>query len=282
MVEHRLSLITDELQGGFRDALAFARAEGLQRVDIRTIDGANIIGEGKARQREAGRLIREAGLEVGCVATPILKWARAGARTLTSADQYGFDPGSRSAADWCEAAASTARELGTRHLRIFTYLSYEGYVPRDLAPDYQAMLALAEAHDLVLHVENEPVCNVRLTDDLQRLVESFPSPRLRVLLDIGNMAWAGHVPSESEIARIMPWVDQLHFKDYRAAGKRVVALGEGDVPYHRLLAAAFDAAAGRPLTLTIETHVPGDQPGATQRSLAHLRSILRDLGQPAA
>lgn len=282
MTTHRLSLITDELQTTFRNSLAIARAEGLTRVDIRTIGSDNIMLIGSARQRTAGRIIRDAGLEVGCVATPILKWAKPGARTLTTADLYGVDPGHRSVSGWGLDAAFTARALGTRHLRIFSYLSYEGYAPQHLAPDYQALLARADADDLVLHVENEPVCNVRVTDDLLRLMETFPHPRLRVLLDIGNMVWTGHVPDATEIARIMPYVDQLHFKDYRASERRVVALGEGDVPYLRLLEAAFAATGDRPLTLTIETHVPDDQPDATRRSLAHLRALLRELGQPAA
>lgn len=282
MTEHRLSLITDELQTTFRKSLAFARAEGLRRVDIRTIGSDNVVTMGFTRQRTAGRIIRDAGLEVGCIATPILKWAKPGARTLTTADLYGVDPGRRSVSDWCGDAAFTARALGTRHLRIFTYLSYEGFDVHDLAPEMEALLACADEHDLVLHVENEPVCNVRLTEDLLRLMEAFPHPRLRALLDIGNMVWAGHVPGKAEIARIMPYVDQLHFKDYRASAGRVVALGEGDVPYRKLLEAAFATAGDRPLTLTIETHVPDDQPDATRRSLAHLRALLRDLGQPVA
>lgn len=282
MAAHHLSLITDELNAPLPTALAFAKAEGLRRVDIRTVDADNVIALSVPRQQALARLIKDAGVEVGCIATPILKWSRQGRRTLATADQYGFDPGTRSAADWCGEAAFTAGQLGTRHLRIFTYLAYEGFEVTDLAADFGALLRVAGEHDLLLHVENEPACNVRLTDDLLRVMEKLAHPRLRALLDIGNMVWTGHVPHEAEIARVMPYVDQLHFKDYRRADRRVVALGEGEVPYRRLLAAAFAAAGDRPLTLTIETHVPDDQPDATRRSLAHLRAVLADLGVAAA
>jgi sugar phosphate isomerase/epimerase len=72
----------------------------------------------------------------------------------------------------------------------------------------------------------------------------------------------------------MPSVDRIHFKDWSRTKRRIVALGEGDIPWKRYFATCLAAARDRPLALTIETHVPDDQPSATRRSLAYLRRLV--------
>ena len=71
----------------------------------------------------------------------------------------------------------------------------------------------------------------------------------------------------------MPFVDMAHFKDYSATQKGYVAMGEGDIPYAALMAPVLSESRRRDIVLTIETHVPDDQPGATRRSLAGLRRL---------
>ena len=67
----------------------------------------------------------------------------------------------------------------------------------------------------------------------------------------------------------------MHFKDaIFAGGRRTVAMGEGEIPYTAFMPACFAAAEGRPLTLSVETHVPADPVGATQRSLAALKALV--------
>jgi sugar phosphate isomerase/epimerase len=126
---------------------------------------------------------------------------------------------------------------------------------------------------MVLHVENEPVCNVRTLGDLDALMRSWRHPRLKALLDIGNAASAGAPATVAGVASLAPHVDQAHFKDYSKARRAYVALGEGDIPYRELLAPCLAEARTRELVLTVETHVPGDRPDATRRSLAELRRL---------
>ena len=90
---------------------------------------------------------------------------------------------------------------------------------------------------------------------------------------VGGGAAAGLTPSVDQVGRIMPWVDQVHFKDYSRARKAFAATGEGDVPYGELIGPCRDAGRTRDLVWTIETHVPTEQPGATRRSLAAVRRL---------
>lgn len=269
------SVITDELAPDPAVGIAFAVERGLDRVDVRSVGGVNFLSLGRDEQSRVARQIRDAGLSVGCLATPILKWTAPGQSATNAGDQFGFDAKGRSDAEIYADAVAAAELLGTRHLRIFSYLIYPGFKMMDLEPPLTALLALAERHDMVLHVENEPVCNVKTVPDLTQLLKAWNHPRLKGLLDIGNAASAGAPATVQDVADVMPWVDQVHFKDYSKAAKRIVATGEGDIPYPELLAPCRAAAATRDLVWTIETHVPSDQPGATERSLAAVRRLAK-------
>ena len=269
------SVITDELAPDPAVGIAFAVANGLDRVDIRSVGGVNFLSLDRDEQRRVARQIRDAGLTVGCLATPLLKWPAPGQTATNAGDQFGFDAKGRSDAEIYADAFAAAELLGTRHLRIFSYLIYPSFKMTDLDPALTALLALAERHDCVLHVENEPVCNVKSVADLTALLGAWNHPRLKGLLDIGNAASAGTPASVQDVAAVMPWVDQVHFKDYSKSRKAHVATGEGDIPYAELLVPCRATAATRDLVWTIETHVPGDQPGATERSLAAVRRLAR-------
>ncbi|MFM9941595.1 MAG: sugar phosphate isomerase/epimerase family protein [Hyphomicrobiaceae bacterium] len=267
------SVITDEISPDPADGIAFALEEGLDRVDVRSIDGVNFLSLDSADQKRVARQIKDAGLHVGCLATPLLKWPAPGKSAGNSGDQFGFDAKGRSIDEIYASAFAAADVLGTRNLRIFSYLTYAGFKLADLEAPYIALLKLAERHDMVLHVENEPVCNVLSVADLGLLMQAWKHPRLKGLLDIANSAHAGKPTTPLEVATVMPWVDQVHFKDYAGACKAYVATGEGDIPYAELLVPCCKAAVVRDLVWTIETHVPDDQPGATRRSLQAVRGL---------
>ena len=271
---HIFSVITDEVSPALSVGLGFAVGEGLSVVDIRSIGGVNFLSLPREKQTAAAREIKDAGLKVGCFATPLLKWLAPGQKSADVGDQFGFDAGGRSIERLYADAFRAAELLGTRNLRIFSYLSYSGFKPSDLDAEYGKLLRLAEAHDCVLHVENEHVCNIATVADLGKTLPRWNHPRLRGLLDIPNSWRAGCVPSDADVDVAMAFVDQIHVKDYSAASGGFVPLGEGDVPFAIQLPICFKAAGPRDLALVIETHVPQDQPGATRRSLAALRRLV--------
>ena len=278
---HTISVVTDEVSPRLEDGIAFAVEEGLTTVDVRSIGGINFLSLDRAEQERAARQIKTAGLAVGCLATPILKWPAPGQPVENAGDQFGFDRRGRTDDEIYRDAFEAAALLGTRNLRIFTLMTYDGFVPHDLQSELRKLLALAERHDATLQVENEPVCNVMSVADLTGLMRAWNHARLRGLLDIGNAWWIGKPPSEADLAAVMPYVSQMHIKDFDASAGHPAVLGEGSIPYAQNLRTCLHAAAGRPITLTIETHVPSDPLGATRRSLAALRGHLKGITAPA-
>jgi sugar phosphate isomerase/epimerase len=271
---HTISVITDEVSPRLEEGIAFALEEGLPVVDVRSAGGVNFLSLDQAAQKAAARQIRDAGLKVGCFATPLLKWSPPGKTARTKGDQFGFDAQGRSNQELYRDAFEAAAIFGTRNVRVFTFLTYDGFEPRDLEQELSQLLRLAERYDAVVHVENEPVCNIDSVSSLVELVRAWAHPRLRALLDIGNAWGAGKPPTEADLLAVMPYVSLMHFKDYSVKARRTVPMGEGDVPYAALLRTCLKATNDRALTLTVETHVPSDPVRATRASLAGLRACL--------
>jgi sugar phosphate isomerase/epimerase len=271
-----LCVITDEVSPSLDAGLAFAKSEDISTIDLRMIDGKNAVDLSDGELADAARRIRDAGLTVSCLCTPLLKWSPPGKAAKTKGDQFAFDLGTRTPSSVYARTFEVAERLGARHLRIFSYLAYDGFELSDLRPALDELIPLAEKADKKLHVENENVCNLVSFPNLEALVTSYRHPRLRALPDIANAINGGHPPSAADIARLLPFTDMLHFKDFSRRQGRRVALGEGDVPFAELLAPSL-AHHDAPLTLTIETHAPSEPEATTRRSVHGLRRLLASL-----
>jgi sugar phosphate isomerase/epimerase len=272
----RLCLITDEVSPALDEGLTFAQAEGIDTIDLRVIDGRNVLELTREELLDAARRVRAAGLSVSCICTPLLKWSPPGKASHANGDQFGFELGDRAPGAVYAQAFEAAEILGARNLRIFSHLRYDGYCVDDLRAPIDELLVLAEKFDVKLHVENEGVCNIVGFTELETLVTTHRHSRLRALPDIANAYRRGRLPSAGDLARLLPFTDILHFKDYSNAARRFVAVGEGDIPFAALLAPTLPAHEGR-LTLTIETHAPSEPAATTRRSVHGLRRIVDTL-----
>ncbi len=272
-----IGLITDEVSPSLDEGLAFAREEGIGTIDLRVIDGRNVMALSRGELAAAARRVRSAGVSVSCICTPLLKWSPPGKTARAEGDQFGFILGDRTPREVYARAFEAAEVLGARNLRIFSYLAYDDYRVDDLRQPIDDLLALADKFDMTLHVENEGVCNVAGLTELEAVVTAYRHPRLRALPDIANAVRTNMPPSADNLARLMPFTDILHVKDYSDAAGCFVPIGEGDLPIAALLAAALPAR-NAPLTLTIETHAPSEPAATTRRSVNGLRHLVDGLG----
>ena len=272
-----ISLITDEVSPSLDEGIAFAREENIGAIDLRVIDGQNVLALSRSELTEAARRIRAAGLSVSCICTPLLKWSPPGKTAQTRGDQFGFELGDRRPYDVYAQGFEAADILGARDLRVFSYLSYDGYSVDDLREPIEELLALSEKFDMKVHIENEGVCNIAGFAGLEAAVTRYRHPRLRALPDIANACRSALPPSAADLARLLPYTDMLHIKDYSNAAGHFVPVGEGDLPIAALLAATLPAREA-PLTLTIETHAASEPAATTRRSVNGLRRAIDAMG----
>jgi sugar phosphate isomerase/epimerase len=272
-----ICLITDEVSPSLDEGLAFAHEEGIGTIDLRVIDGRNVLALSRGELADAAQRVRTAGLSVSCICTQLLKWSPPGKTARTGGDQFGFELGDRTPRDVYAKAFAAAEILGARNLRVFSYLAYGGYGLDDLREPVEDLLALAEKFDMKVHVENEGVCNITSLAELEAVMTTYRHPRLRALPDIANAYRRSRPPSAADLARLLPFTDILHIKDYANAARHFVAVGEGDIPIATLLAATLPTRDA-PLTLTIETHAASEPVATTRRSIYGLRRVIDGMG----
>ena len=275
-----ICLITDEVSPSLDEGLAFAREEGIGTIDLRVIDGRNVLALSRGELADAARRVRAAGRSVSCICTPLLKWSPPGKTAKAEGDQFGFEIGDRTPRDIFAEAFAVAEILGTRNLRVFSYLAYDDYCVDDLREPIEDLLTLAEKFDMKVHIENEGVCNIAGFAGLEAAVTAYRHPRLRALPDIANAYRSASPPSGADLARLLPFTDILHIKDYSNTARRFVPVGEGDLPIADMLATTLPNRQA-PLTLTIETHASSEPAATTRRSINGLRRVIEGIGLPS-
>jgi len=286
-----LAVIGDEIGPSLDEMISFCAEHEVRRLDMRTVEGKNLLGMSLEEGGRIARRIEAAGLSVPTLVSPLLKWPAPGKTAADGKVDFAFDPAECPADDPLVHAFDMATVLGAERIRVFSYLRYPGYKPADLIGRFERLTDLALTYSVIVEIENESVCNIgslgELVDFFTTMEEAVaPNPmpsHLRPLVDIGN-AWSmGAPPTDAEIALLAPLVDLIHLKDRDLSAKRTVPLGDGDVPWAaeltRLLTAT--ATARKPLTqihASIETHCPPDGRTATARSVAALRRIAAEIG----
>lgn len=299
----QLSVIGDEIGPSLDEMISFAHEHGLQRLDMRTVGGRNLLSMKTEEVIHISRTLEKAGITVPAFVSPAFKWKAPGKSTSNSGKvDFAFDPKECPIEDWVAHAMQIAVILGAPHMRIFSYLRYGGFRPADLGSltDHLVkLLGLAGHYDITLQLENEPVCNVGNIAELAAFFvadekaakeappgeeEEFeedtqPKQRyLRPLVDIANAWSTGERPSDADIAVLAPLTTAIHLKDRDLTANRTVPLGDGDVPWPAELRRLLSGVETKEVLASIETHCPQDGRNATARSIAGLRRIAAEIG----
>lgn len=273
-----LAVIGDEIGPSLAEMLSFCRENSVRRLDMRTVDGHNLLGMKPDEVAALADKIRNVGIDVPTFVSPLLKWPAPGRARKDGKVDFAFDPAECPAADPLAHGFEVANLLGANRIRVFTHLRYDGYKPADLDAPVARLMELAERHDKIVEIENEPVCNVGNLVELAAFFAHHHHPRLRPLVDIGN-AWSmGVPPTDADIASLAPRTDQIHLKDRDVAARRIVPLGDGDVPWPAELRRLLGGTRTDEVLASIETHCPQDARNATARSVAAIRRIADEIG----
>ena len=157
-----LSVIGDEIGPSLEEMISFAHEHGLKRLDMRTVDGRNLLGMKKEEIIKISRTLEKAGLTVPTFVSPLFKWPAAGKSAAAGKVDFAFDPKQCPAANIIDHAIEIAVILGAPHMRIFSYLRHHRFRPTDLtgSEDFTKLMGLAGHYDISIQLENEPVCNI--------------------------------------------------------------------------------------------------------------------------
>ncbi|MBY0320403.1 MAG: sugar phosphate isomerase/epimerase [Reyranella sp.] len=299
----QLSVIGDEIGPTLDEMISFAHEHGLQRLDMRTVGGRNLLSMKTDEVIQISRTLEKAGISVPAFVSPAFKWKAPGRVAFGGGKvDFAFDPDDCPAEEWWQHAMQVAVILGAPHMRIFSYLRYGGFRPSDLSrltDQLNKLMGLAHHYDITLQLENEPVCNVgniaelaaffvadekafhEVNPDEEEFEQQDPQLKLRYLrplVDIANSWSTGERPSDADIATLAKFTTAIHLKDRNLTAKRTVPLGDGDVPWPAELKRLLSGVEAKEVLASIETHCPHDGRNATARSLAGLRRIADEIG----
>lgn len=273
-----LAVIGDEISPSLDDMIDFCVENNVSRLEMRTVGGRNLLGMELDEIAEIASRIHQSRLTVPSFISPVLKWPAPGQSSTGGKVDFAFDPDSCPTGDPFQHAFDICIMLGATRLRIFSWLRYDDYQPGDLAGPLGQLCELADEYGVDLQVENESVCNVGSLDELDALMQTFSHRRIRPLVDISNAYGLGAPPSIETFKALAPRTDHISLKDRKIAERKTVPIGQGDVPFDKVLPVLLAGTKSREVLASIETHVPSDPRNATRQNVYALRHLAEHLG----
>lgn len=228
----RLSAFGDEVGWTLQEQAEALAACSIPYVELRSSEGVSVVDLGPEQLAGAAAVLRETGIGVSAIASPVGKAPLAG------------DPEE----EWARlrGALQAAHALSTPLIRVFSFYVEGRYeAGRDeVLRRLGAMAREAEAAGCVLVHENESYIYGDTPERCRDLVESIGSPALRIAFDPANFVQVGVRPVPDAWRQLRDHVAHVHIKD-------AVAVDRGDAgPYparvgeERLMESVRPAGAG--------------------------------------
>ena len=272
----KLSAFADEVTEDFRGQVEFLAKEKVGYIEPRFINRKNIMDLNPSERKEARKMIRDHGLKVSAIGSPIGK---------VRLDEP-FEPH----LDKFKHAVELAHFFETPFIRMFSYYAPQG---RDI-DDYRdqvmermaAKVQVVEGTDVTMVHENEAHIYGHTAENCADLVETIGSDRLRLAYDPANFVWSEKITNNVEVCWpvMKPYVVHVHIKDWKLGSADIGSLpGQGDGQIKELLAAL--AAVNYDGCMTMEPHLKtgGQFGGSTgpelfSKAIAAVRELADEVG----
>jgi sugar phosphate isomerase/epimerase len=271
-----LSAFADEVTEDFRGQVEFLAKEKVGYIEPRFVNKKNLMDLNQRELAEARKLIREHGLKVSAIGSPIGK---------VKLDQP-FKPH----LDKFKHAVELAQYLETPLIRMFSYYAPEGKNIDDYRCQVMdrmvAKLEVLTGTNVIMVHENEAHIYGHSAANCADLVKEIDSPKLRLAYDPANFVWGEKITNNVETCwpLMKPYVVHIHIKDWKLGAKDVGSLpGQGDGQIKELLAEL--AAMKYQGCVTMEPHLRaggqfgGDTgPELFAQAIAAVRSMAAEVG----
>lgn len=223
-----ISGFADEIAPDLETQLDTLERLGIDHLDIRSIDGTNVLDFSDEEVERVRTALDRRGIEVTSIGSPIGK---------ISVEEE-FEPHF----DRFEMALERANQFDSDYIRLFSY-----YIPEDADPaDHREEVMYrmqrksdrAEETGVVLLHENEKEIYGDTPERCRDLLTIVDSDHFRAIFDFANFLELGLDPYPEALLDVVEYVDQFHIKDAKRGERgKMVPAGEGDGSITRTLAA---------------------------------------------
>ena len=251
-----LGIISDEVDDDLPTALGYIRAWNLPWIELRTVDGRNLMLLDDDEVTDTSAAVRSSGRRVICLASPFLKCTLRTARPPAD-DPFVVSGGYEEHLDILDRALELARRLEAPFVRIFAFWREPdaAALQDEIVRRLEEPVRRAERAGVTLVLENEPSTCCATGAETAAVVRAVGSPFLRVLWDPGNAVTAGERPYPDGYGAVRGLVAHVQVKDVATPGGGVtghVPVGRGTIDYNgQFRALAADGYRG---VISLEPH----------------------------
>lgn len=247
-VRYTFSAFADEAAPGIQDQIAALVASGIGAIDVRSVDGVNVLAMSDRALDETRAACDEAGITVQSVGSPVNKVVFS---HLTMSEETAK----------LSQAIRAAKTLGTKRIRVFTpeVPPSQGKAAwAELRPLMETMIKMAADEDMLLLHENDAHYFGAFPAHAEILFGEFGGPHFKAAFDFANTVLIGFRPMRDWFPWLLPYLDTVHIKDAVELDHTVVAAGEGDGQVGETLKFLF--GQGWRGALTLEPHLQAAGP----------------------
>lgn len=255
-----LAAITDEFSPDLATALAPMAEIGMTGAELRVVFGKNIMDLSPEELTRAVGLVRDSGMHIISIASPLLKCVLPNAPEIDGRFQHDVFAAKHTFEDQprlTDHAFEIAHKTGARIVRVFSY--WRTVDPSEcfdrIVEALHALAEKAKGADLVIGLENEHACNIGTGAETARVLAAIDHPNLKVVWDPANALVAGETPFPDGYRQLpSDRIIHVHAKDCHMDGHTPVwgPLGTRHVDWHGQVAALL--ADGYSGYLSLETH----------------------------
>ena len=217
-----ISAFSDEYASSFDAQLEAMRGFGVGNIEIRGVDGKNISALTEREVVDAARKLREYGISVSAIGSPLGK--------------INIDGDVPAHLELARRVFWTAAELGTDRIRMFSFYLPEGKSRAEcrgrIFSALESLVKLAEEHGVILCHENEAGIYGESPEDCLDIASYFDG-RIKCVFDMGNFVLEGYDPMKA-YALLRERIEYFHIKDAIYAGA-IVPAGCGEAKIAAIL-----------------------------------------------
>ncbi len=256
----KLSAFSDEVTDDFQGQVEYLSSEKISYIEPRFINKKNIMDLNKSELKETRKMLRECGIKVSAIGSPIGK---------IKLDEP-FEPH----LDKFKHAIDLAIFFETPYIRMFSYYPPEGKKIEDYRNQVLDRLAaqadIISGTEVTMVHENEAGIYGHTAKNCVDIIESISSPKIRLAYDPANFVWGEKITNnvESCFPLMKPYVVHVHIKDWKLGSKDTGSIpGQGDAQIKELLAELVAMKYDGCLTMEPHLKAGGQFGGSTGTSL---------------
>ena len=240
----KISGFADEIDGNLDVQIESLTKLGVKYVEMRGVDGNNLIYHDNAKVKEIKSKLDDAGISLSALGTPLGKIG------ITDPFEKHFEEFKR--------AVEIAHMMEAKNLRMFSF-----YIPGDDAAgrkQYKSevfdrmgkFVEYARANDAVVLHENEKGIYGELAPECREMMDEFGCDNFKAIFDFANFVQAGQDTLEA-YELLKDHIAYIHVKDAIKGSGKVVPSGYGDGNVKTILNSLF--ANGFNGFLSLEPHL---------------------------